>query len=215
VELDVHFTRDGHIAVIHDDQVDRTTNGSGPVAEHTLAELRTLDAGSWFGARFAGEQIRTLDDVLARYKGRLYFHIEIKASVEGLATRTADMVREHGVGDSVTITSFERLWLAEVRAHAPELPTGWLVPLGPGGPWDDAIVAQSMELGITQVCPRADIVTPEIVEMLHSNGFVVRCHGVRDEELMRHVIACGADGMTVNFPDRLSEYLTSKGLYPS
>ncbi len=58
IELDVHFTKDGHIVVIHDDTVDRTTDGSGHVVEHTLAELRSLDAGSWFAPQYAGERIR-------------------------------------------------------------------------------------------------------------------------------------------------------------
>src|SRR6187455_95113 len=65
VELDVDFTSDGHIVVIHDDSVDRTTNGSGPVTSHTLATLRSLDAGAWCGAQFAGQRIPTLDEVLA------------------------------------------------------------------------------------------------------------------------------------------------------
>src|SRR5688572_14064462 len=65
IEFDVHLTRDGGIAVIHDETVDRTTSGRGLVKEHTLAELRQLDAGAWFGAEFAGEPIPSLDDVLA------------------------------------------------------------------------------------------------------------------------------------------------------
>ncbi len=56
VELDVHFSEDGHIVVIHDDNLDRTTNGSGPVSGHTLAQLRSLDAGSWFGPEYGGER---------------------------------------------------------------------------------------------------------------------------------------------------------------
>ena len=159
IELDVHFTSDDHLIVIHDDTVDRTTNGSGPVAEHTLAELRTLDAGSWFGLQYAGERIRTLGEVLEHYKGRHHFHIEIKArDVPGLATRTIDMVRGYGLTDDVTITSFWKPWVDESRAYAPEISTGWLVPLGPGSQWDDSIMDQALESGFTQVCPRADIV---------------------------------------------------------
>ena len=61
IELDVHLSRDGHLVVMHDDTVDRTTNGSGPVADQTLTERwQALDAGSWFGATFAGECIPTL-----------------------------------------------------------------------------------------------------------------------------------------------------------
>ena len=207
VELDVHFTIDGDIVVIHDDTVDRTTDGSGPVLSHTLDQLRSLDAGAWFATEFAVERIRSLGEVLEHYQGRLHFHIEIKGRSEGLASRTADLVRRYGVADDVTITSFWKPWLEEVRAYAPELPRGWLVPLGPGSRWDDSIVGKARELSLTQVCPRADLVTPEIVDKLHSESFVVRCHGVSDEELMRRVVDAGADGMTINFPDKLIEYL--------
>ena len=209
VELDVHFSCDGHIVVIHDDTLDRTTDGSGPVAGLTLAELRELDAGSWFGAKYSGEKIRTLAELFERYKGRLHFHIEIKARAEGLASRVADLVRAYGLTEDVTITSFWRPWLDEVRGYAPELTTGWLVPLGPVA-WDDSIIEQAAALGLDQVCPRADITTPELVRTLHERGFVVRCHGVYSEELMRHAVDCGADGMTINFPDKLTEYLKKR-----
>ena len=114
IELDVHLTRDGHIVVIHDDTVDRTTNAHGSVADFTLDELRALDAGSWFDPEYAGERIRSLGETLEHYKGRLYFHIEIKQreTTGGLARRTIDMVRGYGLIDSVTITSFRIEWVA-------------------------------------------------------------------------------------------------------
>src|SRR5262247_3042575 len=68
LELDVHLTCDDHLVVIHDDAVDRTTNGTGPVASQTLAVLQMLDAGAWFGEAFAGARIPTLADVLTRYQ---------------------------------------------------------------------------------------------------------------------------------------------------
>ena len=94
--------------------------------------------------------------------------------------------------------------------YAPELTTGWLVPLGRDSSWDDSIIEQALELGLDQVCPRADVTTPELVRKLHQKGFVVRCQGVYSEELMRHVVDCGADGMTVNFPDKLIEHLADR-----
>ncbi len=209
VELDVHFSRDGHIVVIHDDTLDRTTDASGAVADRTLTELRRLDAGSWFGPGYAGEPIRSLAEIFEEYKGRLYFHVEIKARAAGLASRTADMIRAHGLTDDVTIISFWKPWLEETRDYAPELTTGWLVPLEMGSQWDDSIIEQALELGLDQVCPRADITTAELVSTLHRHGFVVRCHSVHSEELMRRVVACGADGMTINFPDKLLEYIES------
>ena len=217
VEIDVHLTRDGHIAVIHDDTVDRTTDAHGRVADFTLDELRALEAGSWFSQEYEGERIRSLGETLEHYKGRLHFHIEIKQREisGGLARRTIDMVRGYGLTDSVTITSFRIEWLQEAAAYDSTLPKGWLVPMG-NAAWDDSIIeqiiTQSKELGLTQICPRANLTTPELVDRLHAEGFVVRCQGLYTEDLMRHVVDVGADGATVNFPDKMAEYLSAKGI---
>lgn len=205
VELDVHFSADGHIVVIHDDTLERTTGGSGPVVEQTLAQLRTLDAGGWFSAEFKGERIPTLAHLLERYKGRLHFHIEVKGRSSGLAQRTADLVRGFGVGGSVTVTSFQTDPLEEMRAYAPELPAGWLVR-----EIDDSTMTKAKDMGLEQLCPMAPDVTPELVEALHQKGFVVRAWGVATVELMRRVVDAGADGMTINFPDKLAEYLADR-----
>ena len=210
VELDDHYTSDGHIVVIHDDRVDRTTNGSGSVSDHTLAQLQSLDAGSWFGLQYAGERIRSLGEVLEHYKGRLNIHLEVKARAEGLASRAADTVRGYGMADRVTVISFWKPALEEIRAYAPELPTGWLVPPGPRQ-WDPSYVQQALDLGVAHLCPRADVVTPKLVEDLHGKGLMVHAWGIADEELMRRVVDAGADGMTINFPDKLVDYLRAKG----
>ena len=202
VEFDVHFSADRHIVVIHDDTLDRTTGGSGPVAEQTLARLQTLDAGGWFSAEYKGESIPTLAQLLERYKGRLHFHIEVKGRSSGLAQRTADLVRGFGVGDATTITSFQLAALEELRAYAPELPAGWLVR-----EVNDSMITQAQKLGIDLLCPLANQVTTELVNALHQKGFAVRAWGATTTELMRQVVDAGADGMTVNFPDKLDEYL--------
>jgi len=209
IELDVHFSSDGHLVVIHDDAVNRTTDGAGPVTGHSLAALTALDAGAWFDPRFKGERIPTLGAVLERYKGRAHVHVEIKGHSAGLAQKTADLVRARGMAGQVTITSFQIAKLEETRAYAPELPTGWLV-----GQVSDASIAQARAMGLTQLCPRADTVTPELVSRLHAERFVVRAWGVATEDLMRRVVTAGADGMTVNFPDKLLAYLAAGPLRP-
>ena len=205
IELDVEATRDGHIVVIHDDTVDRTTNGSGPVTSHSMTALQALDAGSWFGAQFSGERIPAFDEVLGRYKGRVHIHTEIKGRSTYLSQRTADLVRHHGMIDQVTITSFQKARLEEIRAYAAELPTGWLLP-----EVSDDVIAQARTLGVRQICPRANTVTAELVSRLHAEGFAVRAWGVATEDLMRHVVEAGADGATVNFPDKLLAYLSTR-----
>jgi glycerophosphoryl diester phosphodiesterase len=206
LELDVHFSSDGHLVVIHDDTVDRTTDGSGPVTSRSLAALTALDAGAWFDPRFKGERIPTLGAVLERYWGA-HLHVELKGHSAGLAQRAVDMIRSSGIATNVTITSFQKAQLEETRAYAPELPTGWLV-----GEVSDAVVAQARAMGLTQLCPRAGAVTPELVSRLHAEGLVVRAWGVATEDLMRRVVTAGADGMTVNFPDKLLAYLATPGL---
>jgi len=83
--------------------------------------------------------------------------------------------------------------------------TGWLV-----GEISEAVIAQAHALGCMQLCPRAPLVTPEIVQRLHTEGFIVRAWGVAHEALMRQVVEAGADGMTVNFPDKLLAYMASR-----
>jgi glycerophosphoryl diester phosphodiesterase len=204
LELDVDLTQDDQIVVMHDDTVDRTTNGTGPVGSHTLAALRALDAGAWFGVPFTGERIPTYAEVLERYRGRAHLHTELKGRAANLASSTVDLIRQYGMVEHVTVTSFQYPRLAEARAYAPELPTGWLVT-----EVSDETITQAQALGLTQICPKADRVTPALVRRLHAEGFVVRAWGVDDDALMRQVVEAGADGMTVNFPDTLLAYVKS------
>jgi glycerophosphoryl diester phosphodiesterase len=207
IELDVQTTADGEVVVIHDDTVDRTTDGTGPVAAHTLAALQALDAGARFGGAFAGERIPLFEALLERYRGRAHLHVELKGRSSDLTQRTVDLIRRHGMAGGVTITSFQKVRLEEAREYAPELPAGWLVR-----EVTDVAVSEARALGLAQLCPRADAVTPELVDRLHAGGFVARAWGVADEELMRRVVEAGADGMTVNFPDKLIAFLDSRHL---
>ncbi len=211
IELDVQFTKDSHIIVIHDESLDRTTDSTGPVSELTLTQIRSLDAGSWFDERFSNERIPTLSEVFDRYKNRLRYHIEIKSKeAQGLASRTCDVIRQYGLTDNTTIASFWKPWLIESRSYAPEIPTGWLVPRGYETTWDDTIIEEALQERFTQICPRASLISSDLVRTLHDNGFYVRCWGVFNEELMVKVVKFGADAMTINFPDKLVQYLSSK-----
>src|SRR5262249_57672877 len=101
--------------------VERRSDGPGVVTGDTLDVRQALDAGSWFGGQFAGERIPLFDEVLRRYKGRVHLHTEIKGRSTYLSQRTADLVRQHGMVDQVTITSFQKARLDEIRGYAPAL----------------------------------------------------------------------------------------------
>ena len=130
-ELDVHLSKDGHLVVIHDARVDKTTNGEGLVAEMTLEELRRVDAGK-------GERVPTLEDVIDTFAARCLLLIELKG--EGTSVPTADMIRAKGVVDRVIVSSFDPAKIAALKAHAPEIETAVLT-----GRWDIDWVALAKE----------------------------------------------------------------------
>jgi glycerophosphoryl diester phosphodiesterase len=130
-ELDVALTRDGEFAVIHDDTVDRTTNGSGTVGEMTLAELKRLDAGSWFSEKFGDETVPELGEVLDWARGRSRVVIETKRSTAAREEVVDDLlhaVRSRGMENEVAMISFNREFVEAVEERAPEIDTGVLIP---------------------------------------------------------------------------------------
>jgi len=129
VECDVHLTADGQLAVIHDHLLDRTTSGTGPVREHTMAELQALDAGSWKDARFRGERIPELSEVLGLARGRVGVAIEIKnlpLPYAGLEARLVEMLQREGMLDQVIVISFDPRATRRVRDLEPRIFTGAL-----------------------------------------------------------------------------------------
>ena len=96
VEIDVRTSRDGHLVILHDATLDRTTNGKGPVGDRTLAELKKLDAGSWFDPKYKDERIPTLREVLQAAKGKIDVLLDLKESGAGYAERVVAEIRKHG-----------------------------------------------------------------------------------------------------------------------
>ena len=106
VEIDVTLTVDDHIVVIHDETLDRTTNGGGEVSDFTLAELQQLDAGAWFAPRFTGERIPTLDAVLDEIEGMILLNVEIKTEAvdRGIVTKVASAIQRRRMIDQVVVS---------------------------------------------------------------------------------------------------------------
>ena len=122
IEFDVHQTIDNELAVIHDFDVSRTSNGAGTVFESTWADLAELDAGSWFSDRFVGQPIPRLADVLALPD--LTFELEIKGFGPGIADRVVAAVDGAGVMDRVKFTGWNVLLLREIKRRRPDATVG-------------------------------------------------------------------------------------------
>ena len=114
IELDVNFSRDRKVVVIHDPTLERTTNGHGAVSDYTMEELKQLDAGSWFDPRFADQHLPELSEVLDLVIGRAMVNIEIKAHAyehnhppDAIEKQVVELVKQKNMQDSVLISSFE------------------------------------------------------------------------------------------------------------
>jgi len=199
-ELDVQLTRDRATVVIHDERVDRTTDGSGAVAAKLLAEIKQLDAGKSFASRFKGEGIPTLEEVFDLVDGRCGLNIELKAA--GLETPVSDMVRLRGAAGTTLISSFDWEAMARIRHIAPELRVGLLASR-----WPARLIGAATEIKADAINPRFDMVTEDLCVAAHDRGINVYAWTVDEPATMRRLIADGVDGIVTNWPGRLAELM--------
>lgn len=201
VELDVHLSRDGEVVVIHDDRLERTTDGHGLVGSATLAELRRLDAGAWRGAQFTGQRIPTLDEVLAWAHGRTRLAIEIKNGpyfYPDIEAKVAALLARHAMLDQALVISFDHHALRRLRAIDPRITTGVLYAARPVDP-----VALASACGAAVLEPHWSYVTPEDVQRAHAAGLRVVAWSTSAPDVLQHLIASGVDGIATDHPDLL------------
>ena len=215
IELDVHLTSDGQLAVIHDDTLNRTTDRTGPVVERTMDEIREADAGATFvrpddsGFPFAGRglTVPTLPEVLEWLPDEVGLVIEIKARAAADAVVAA--VRDHSVRSSgrLVVISFDEHAIERVRELDREIRTGYL--LVPTQPVEPALV-WATEHGHTGVFPwEGDLGIDPLPIMAQAQiyGREVGCYVVNDPERMQHLAACGLWGFVTDVPDVAREAL--------
>ncbi len=212
-ECDVRLTRDGEVVVLHDARVDRTTDGTGLVAELTLAQVKQLDAGSWFGPEFQGERIPTLDESLA-FAGTagVDIIIEIKGDPEpspSLVDKTMGLVSEHGLLDRVAIISFYHPCLLWAREAQPEVATGLLFSAGLADPLTAARRYQADSLR-----PHHSRVTKALAEASHEAGLCLHCWTVHDPDRTAALIEMGVDSIGTDYPDRVRAVIAEAGRLP-
>jgi glycerophosphoryl diester phosphodiesterase len=200
IETDIHLTRDAKFVAIHDATLDRTTNGHGSVHEFTLAELREFDAGQWFDRQFSGQRIPTLEEILAFSKQHdVIFYFEIKYDAAwGMHHALAAAL--HG-GDNAArsiVISFDPATLLSLRRLDASIMLGLLAEdVKPG------LVKSAVECGARQLCPRFDLLAPELVGEAHRADLQVVTWTVNEREKMRVAIDRGVDGIMTDLPDRL------------
>jgi glycerophosphoryl diester phosphodiesterase len=202
VEMDLRLSADEHVVVFHDERVDRTTDGTGEVGALTLAELRRLDAGAWFDARFAGERIPTLAEVFDWARGKIALLLELKyphyTFEPRLAQRVADLVSQHRMEEQIAFISYNVRGLQQIAALLPHVRTGpmppldrvlqftaWLahrLPALARIPQVRRILLRPLSftqrVGGSMVSPNIAVVTPALVTASHAARIPLSCGGL-------------------------------------
>jgi glycerophosphoryl diester phosphodiesterase len=211
VELDVQLTGDGHVVVLHDPSVDRTTDGRGDVREMTLAEVRKLSAGfrERFGSTWAGERVPTLSEVLGLLHGRARVMIEIKReSVSadddgGIEARTIAEIRRQKATDQVALISFEHRALLRCQELAPEITRGHL--FGRTRPED--VIPAARDAGCGIVMPHKSQLSDALSDAVHAAGLRLATWVVDEPAELKRLARFGLYGVGSNCPGVLLQAL--------
>jgi glycerophosphoryl diester phosphodiesterase len=220
VETDVGFTKDGKLILFHDKTLERTTNGQGKPEEYTLEELKRLDAGSWWDPAnpgrspqlfwdrdYAGEQLITLEELLDEFGDTFTYHVEIKQPAPGLVSAVLGAIRERGLIDNVFIAAINNdASLQEAIRIEPgiRVASACVARVKEAGP---RAIEECAEYGYAMVTLAAFNHTRELVELGQSLGMEVRSSGIGSREHMIEAVDLGCNGMTINWPDWLMEYV--------
>ncbi|MFN2137609.1 MAG: glycerophosphodiester phosphodiesterase [Candidatus Promineifilaceae bacterium] len=216
LEMDTHMTHDGHIVLLHDDRVDRTTNGQGTITEMTIEEVKALEvAGDWspdegitFPYRGSHLQVPTLEEVFQRFP-EYPMVIEIKQETPSMANAMCNLIREYGMGERVLIPSFSDKAIKEFREVCPEVATAassdevrnfvianylYSAPL-----LSPAYVAFQVPVKSGGI----PVVIPHFVRNARARNLQVHVWTINDEAEMKELINMGVDGIMTDRPDML------------
>ncbi len=211
VELDVQMTLDGEVVVFHDEEIKRCTNGRGRIADHALASLKKLDAGSWFDKKFSGEKIPLLADVLSLCKDRIAVNIEIKTEAVkeairgGIEEKCLQIVNQIGMREYVVYSSFSPLALRHLRQLDSKAPIAVLFEKKYYDAQLPSEIVVSLK-GNAFNCSRRELNRTWLAD-LKQQGIPVNVYTVNDEKSMKRFYARGVDGIFTNKPDVLRKVL--------
>ncbi|MEH7379970.1 glycerophosphodiester phosphodiesterase family protein [Bacillus sp. JJ1533] len=204
IEIDVQRSKDGELVLIHDTTVDRTTDGTGKVGDLTFEKLRSLDAGSWKGEQFAGEQIPTFEEILERYRGKVGIFIELKAPelYPGIEEQVAEALRERNLdkpqNEKILIQSFNFESMKKMNELLPNVPIGVIT----SNRADTTMEAlQEFSTYADWFNPHYGMVTEELVNQVHSLGMKIGSWTVRSQEAADFLFEMKVDAIVTDYPD--------------
>lgn len=211
LELDVRLSADEELVVIHDDTVQRTTNGIGRVCDLTVEQLRRLDARGPHASWPEPVGVPTLAEVMEAFRAaqRIVLQIEVKRDaperVERVCAGVARSVHEHDFGERAVVASFVPAALEIMRSLAPSLPRAFITMEDPAGSIDTAL-----RLGCSDVDIQRPLLSPEIVREAHARGLGVMGWQGNTVADLEHLVACGVDKLTTDHPSVALPFLKAR-----
>jgi len=197
VEIDARVSSDGKLVLMHDANVDRTTDGTGAVSGKTLAQLKLLDAGSWFATNFAGERIPLLEEMITN---TLPFAVPLIEQKAGSASAYVSELQRLGVVTNIVLQSFDWNFLAAVHALEPKIS---LCALG-SGPLDATLLNTITNAGARTIAWEKSSVTPGVVSLVHGRGLALFVWTVDGLEIQNY-LNMGVDGIISNDPGMVKQ----------
>ena len=216
IELDLHLTSDGIPVVMHDETVDRTTNGSGLISDFTKDQLMQLDAGSWFvsesGEQFSGESVPVFEDLLQRYSGQAHIFVEIKSKDPDLVTLVKRLIKKHGWLDTsqsrfahipgISMISFNMDQLLVSKKIMPDIGHGLLTEAYSGEIIDFCEIN-----GLQGIFPYIQTITPELQALSKQKGLYTGAWGIQSKQDVTKALELGLDGITLDCPQEFVRLL--------
>lgn len=210
VELDVQFTKDSELVIIHDESVDRTTDGRGLVRDFTLKEIKELDASASFRGIYGINRIPTLREYFEFAKSTDGFitNIELKTGIyeyPGIEKAVAEMIKEFGLEDRIIISSFNYFSVLRFKQICPGIKCGFL---------EESRIADfgkyTKSYGVECVHPMHWNMTPEAVEEIKANGIEINTWTVNDLDEVERLYGLGVESVIGNFPDMVAGFLSKR-----
>ncbi len=205
VELDVQRCKSGELMVIHDETLDRTTNGAGYVKDQTCAEIQKLDAGGWFSAEFKGEKVPTLREVLDLVHGRFIVNIEIKnapIAYLGIEEEVIRVLENYPNPEKIIISCFDHAVLHAINTKTTKYKLGILMV---GTPYELGHYAEL--LGAKAWHPNISELRPDAVNEAHRAGLEVNTWTLNEVKDWQRAADMGVNGIVTDDPLGLMEYL--------
>lgn len=207
IELDVKLTADGQVIVLHDQEVDRTTNGVGNIKNISFAALRNLDAGSWFSKGFISEKVPTLSEVFETVGKLVHINIELTNYAtpwDDLILNVVGLVKKHKIQDRILFSSFFFRNIKKASLMLPDAQCGLITKSGFMGFWGRNFGWRGKFLSLN---PFVTDVNPGLVNRIHAAGKLVNAWTVNSEADISEMIRLGVDGFITDDPARVLHML--------